>query len=186
MTISSRVRFLFALCIVSAQLLIGPLALGIGFRKMPRVAMAQVPMVGDSIPAPHTSFQCVVNAAQTYPCFEAVVNRITYQVAYTGEGPLFQVTDVRTIALAFVSSDGLKINDVISINSRDDLILAPYYAVYANRGRVWVPIIGFLDNVSVVGADGKEKEVQIKELRFDEGAIRVRITGFVQRKGVEP
>jgi hypothetical protein len=181
---SIRAVRLLALCTAAIPLFLGPQAFSLGSRKMPRVAMAHVPQVGDSISAPHTSFSCVVNSAQTYPCFEAIVDGITFQVAFTGDGPLFRVADVRTIDLRFISPEGLKIDDVIPISSRDDLILAPNYAVYANRGKVWIPIIGFLDNVFVLDANGKQENVPIKEIHFDSGEIRVRITGFVQWKGV--
>jgi len=129
----------------------------------------------------------MVNSAQTYPCYSVIVDDITYTVSFHESGShLGRVADVRTSDSNFRTPEGLRVGDVITIKSRDDLILAPYFAVYVNRGTKWIPDIGFLDNVSTIQADGKDKIVPLKDVDFNGSEVRVRISGFVQRKGVDP
>lgn len=143
-----------------------------------------IPKVGDSIAPRHDSVLCLVNSAQLDPCYVAVDNGIEFKVAYrVAEG--FRVTDVRTNDPHFVSPEGLKVGDVITIRKRQDLILAGYFEVYANSGKTWVPIVGSLDKVFVEGADRKEAQVPINQLRFDGREIHLRIDGFRQWAGVD-
>jgi hypothetical protein len=150
------------------------------FSKIPRV----VPKVGDSIPPRHDSTACVIAAAQIDPCYFVDVNGITYKIAYRSEGNAYRVTYVETSDLRFITPQGLRVGDVIAISKEDDLILAPYFAVYANRGEVWIPMISwFLDQVTIVSADGKDTRVPVNQLHFGDGEIHVRISAFVQRDG---
>jgi len=144
-----------------------------------------VPKVGDSIAPRHDSTACLINSAQIDPCYFTDVDGISYQVAYRSEGNAFRVTYVQTSDPGFITPDGLKIGDMIAISKEDDLILAPYFAVYANRGKVWIPVVGNLQgDVAVARRDGKDKMVPINQLHLGDGQIHVRISAFVQRDGV--
>ncbi|MGA9061023.1 MAG: hypothetical protein WB341_05065 [Terracidiphilus sp.] len=174
------------LCLASALLVPGLDASGKQHTKWPSVKVAEVPEVGKTISPPRGSMGCVIAAAQIDPCYLAIANGISYQVAYRQDGSLFRVTDVRTIGSDFVSPEDLKVGEIIAISKPGDLILAPYFAVYANHGTTWIPVVGGIQNdVTVVGVDGRDKATPVNQLRFGSGEIHVRIMGFVQRKGVD-
>lgn len=183
-----KLRFWFA-PLASGVMACGLSCLGQNIPEIPKIPASRLPDVGEN--APHGprvgNFQCVVNSAQAYPCYSMIVDGVAYTVAFHGSGPeLGRVADVRTSDKDFRTPDGLRIGDVITIRSDTDLILAPYFAVYANRGTKWIPVIGFMDNLSIVQIDGKDKIVPLKEVELNGSEIRVRISGFVERKGVDP
>lgn len=157
--------------------------------EMPKFSATRVPQVGEPVPGRvrASKVQCMVNSAQFYPCYSLSANGVGYIVAYRGtDSNSGVVADVRTIDSKFKTPEGLRVGEVIAIRSRDDLILAPYFATYANRGTEWVPVIGFLENLSTVEPDGEDKIVPLNSIEFNGSEIRVRISGFVQRKGVDP
>jgi len=146
---------------------------------------APTPVVGQAIDPNHGSQGCTLAASQSDACLSEDVNGVSYQIAYRKQNTGFQITAVRTMDSRFVSPEGLKIDDVIVIGKPEDLILAPHVAVYANRGQLWVPIIGMLDNIDVVDADGNDQITPANSVAFNGKEIRVRIFGFVQRNGVK-
>lgn len=178
------------LCFAAVSLILTPNAVGQVQPQSGRLTIPKsnqvIPMVGSIIPFRHDGTGCMINSAQIDPCYFAKLNGVNFEVAYRKEGDVLRVTDVRTADNRFVSPEGLKIDDVITISKPEDILPAPYFAVYANRGKVWIPIIsGMLDNITVVGTDGKDTIVPLSKLVFDGKEIHVRVSGFVERAGVD-
>jgi len=126
---------------------------------------------------------CMVNSAQFDPCFGAFIRGVSYTIAARKmEDGVYRVTRVNTVDPKFVSPEGLRVGDSLRINSTEELFEAPYFEVYAGRGKRWVPIVGFLGQVNIVGEKGSVMK-NLQSLELSGGAsVKVSIGGFIEQE----
>jgi hypothetical protein len=132
-------------------------AQGNAFHKR-QLKLAKVPAIGDLISASEkdTRTECMVNSAQLDPCVDSTIGGVKYTVAFRkrDSGDYF-VTRVSTLDSKFISPEGLRMGDKITVNGPEEIFEAPYFEVYARRGTRWIPIIGMFGKVNL-DFDGKK------------------------------
>ncbi|HEY1208441.1 MAG TPA: hypothetical protein VGE85_03650 [Terracidiphilus sp.] len=151
---------------------------------MRQVAMEKVPAIGAPIEAPMQAVRnlCLVNSAQFDPCVEATIDGIKYTVSYrNNNGGNSFVTRVYTSDAKFISPEGLRVGDEITVNGPEDLFEAPYFEVYARKGSKWIPIIGLMGMVNVT-FDGKQIAGDAVQTLWSGGRkpVILRISGFIE------
>lgn len=123
-----------------------------------QLKLAKVPAIGDRMPASEkdTQAMCMVNSAQLDPCVDSTIGGVKFTVAFRkrDSGGYF-VTRVSTLDSKFISPEGLRMGDRITVNGPGEIFEAPYFEVYAKRGTRWIPIIGMFGKVNL-DFDGKK------------------------------
>jgi len=151
--------------------------------EIPKVGLAKVPAIGDLVAfntGRHT--ECMVASAQMYPCVLALVDGILYTISYRDDIGGGRVMCVETSDPRFKSPEGLRTGDVIEVKSNDEITGDPYFRYHLSRGKLWMPIVGYLGKVQVV-TDGHADEAKYPyALQFPSGSVvKLRICGFVER-----
>ena len=146
--------------------------------------LAHVPEIGEKLhpediaeSASHN--MCATQAAQSYPCFETLIDGVTYTIAFDDKNKN-RVTYISTSDTKFKTADGYKVGDEIEF-PRSQLRVNPYFEIYGPTTRDgWRPIVG-LD----LGPPEPEKDSTAINLRGNTGKgdpIKTRIGGFSKGK----
>ena len=88
------------------------------------------------------------------------------------------VTYVHTDDPNFKSPDGLRVGDVLTVESPESIIEAPGFEVYGKKGRGWIPVVGFNGEVSLVIEGLRDSKQQANAVKTPAG---LRIRGFTKR-----
>jgi hypothetical protein len=148
------------------------------------VQLKAEPEIGKHISPPYrkSGMLCMTNSAQLDDCFEALINGIQYVVSYR-KSKNDAVTRIYTNDAKFSTPRGLHVGDMLTIRKRSDLLIAPYFEVYAATDEAWIPVVGFLDRIDW-GDDDKSGELtgeRVDDVHpSPENPIQVRISGFVK------
>ncbi|HME59511.1 MAG TPA: hypothetical protein VKF63_14290 [Terracidiphilus sp.] len=147
--------------------------------------LAKVPVIGEQFVVPENveHILCLVNSAQFDPCMEAIIDGIKYTVAYrNNNGGDYFVTRVNTSDAKFISPDGLRVGDQITVNGPEDLFEEPYFEVYARKGSNWIPIVGLMSMVNVT-FDGERIAGDAVQTLWSGGRkpVMLRISGFIEK-----
>jgi hypothetical protein len=146
--------------------------------------LTHVPEIGEElhakdIPQSTGPDRCVTQAAQTYPCFDKLIDEVTYTVAFDDNNKN-RVTYISTSDPKFQTADGYKVGDEIEF-PRSQLQVNPYFEIYGPTTRDgWRPIVG-LD----LGPLEPEKDSRAIDLRGNTGKgdpIKTKISGFSKGK----
>jgi hypothetical protein len=146
--------------------------------------LTHVPEIGEklrakNIPKSASHNSCVTQAAQTYPCFDALISGVTYTIAFDDNNKN-RVTYISTSDPRFTTADGYKVGDEIEF-PRSQLQVSPYFEIYGPTTLDgWRPIVG-LD----LGPLEPEKNSTAINLRGNTGTgdpIKTRIGGFSKAK----
>lgn len=145
------------------------------------VKVSQMPQLGRgiSVPAHANKTMCAISAGQMDPCVLVNFKGIEFRVAYCSEKHGNHVTDIHTTDSRFRTRQGLKIGDIITISAESEIMPVPYFEIYQAGSEDWLPVIGILDQVSMVRDGQSDVMVPLSYLNFDAGKpVRVRILGF--------
>ena len=114
-------------------------------------AVDATPQIGDfySVFRPETGTACMVNSAQFDACVWTQIDGVVYTISYgKNESGVYVVSRISTCDDKFKTPLGLHNGDKLTIRSREDLIFAPYFEVYAKTNEQWMPVVGILDRLS--------------------------------------
>jgi len=144
------------------------------------------PQLGKAVVVPRRADvgRCMSSPGQLDQCFRAVANGVMFTVAYRRRclhGNV--VTYLHTDDPNFKSPGGLRVGDVVVIDNIRNVIAVPGFEIYANNANGWVPVVGFNDEVYVVGqsrADEKRQAGSLKPTAHD--PVRLRIKSFTLRR----
>jgi hypothetical protein len=127
---------------------------------------------------------CASAPAQLDRCFKATVNGVSFTVGYrAGRWREHIVTYVYTDDPLFRSPEGLRVGDVITLKSLDDLVWLPGFYVYGRSGRGWIPVVGFNGQVDVVHDGPGDERREVTALgASSKSPLRLRIGGFTLRR----
>ena len=146
--------------------------------------LTHVPEIGEklhakNIPESASHNMCVTQAAQAYPCFDKLIDGVTYTIAFDDNNEN-RVTYISTSDPKFKTADGYKVGDEIEF-PRSQLQVNPYFEIYGPSTRDgWRPIVG-LD----LGPPEPEKNGTAISLRGNIGSgdpIKTKIGGFSKGK----
>lgn len=126
---------------------------------------------------------CMSSPGQLDKCFRAVVNGIKYTVAFRRRGLRGNIaTHVYTDDQKFQSPEGLRVGDVVAVENPESLIAAPGFEIYGNKGKGWIPVVGFSGEVEVVQEGKPDEKREVTTLKPTTGnPVRLRIRGFTMR-----
>jgi len=148
------------------------------------VQLSTEPKIGKplSMPHPRSGMLCMTNSAQFDDCFAALISEVKYVVSYR-KTKHDAVTRIYTNDAKFNTPRGLHVGDTLTIRKRSDLLIAPYFEVYAATDESWIPIVGFLDTVNWDYDDKSHKLIgkSIDDIHpSPDNPIQVKISGFVK------
>jgi hypothetical protein len=152
--------------------------------KMGVKKMNAVPEVGSlvkpSIPLFKLPASCLVGSARLFSCFTAVVNGISYQVAYSKtEAGKYMVEEVRTADPHFKTAEGLSIGNVVTVTSNKDLTLTAALAFDGRSDGNWLPILGEIPGPVIVTGTNGDTWIAYDDLHLTGKPIQLKISGFV-------
>ena len=147
--------------------------------------MKAVPELGSRIKPVAPLFKafpyCVVGSAHLYHCFIAVVDGISYRIAYVKNAAgKNEVQEVRTVDPHFKTPGGLSVGNLVIVKSANDLVITPLLAFDGHSDGDWHSILGEIPGpVIVVGPDGKDSWIGYDDLHFNGQPVQLKISGFV-------
>jgi hypothetical protein len=111
------------------------------------------------------------------------VNGIIYTAGYRERKRSRKVvTYVHTEDPSFISPDGLRIGDVVTVKSAENVFEMLGWEIYSGPGSGWIPVIGFCGEVNVVHDGQPDERKKLKTLLAGrKTAVRLRIEGFTKR-----
>jgi hypothetical protein len=150
------------------------------------VQLKAAPEIGKHISPPHreSNTMCMTSSAQMDDCFEALIRGVKYTLSYRKSAKR-AVTRLYTDDIHFQTPRGLHVGDLVTLRSSSELLVAPYFEVYAVTDEQWMPLVGILDGANWTWdvKSGKLTSTRIDDLHpTPENPIQLRILGFVKKR----